>query len=233
MNAREPARAGREERSSTRLDEGLPRLIRWYRLGTDLRTEANMTTTYTWDVFATLDGFGSYGPDGDWGGYWNKQGPDLLERRLQLYEDDQRIVLGAKTFRQFTETLGLSTDSSGVDAWNLRMRSMPATVVSSTLRGPFDWPDATVCSGDGANIVAGLKADSDVPLRSHGSLMLNRALMTAGLVDFLQLTVFPVISGKTGTAPIFAGAADFDLELLDSRTLDDRTQELLYRPTLH
>jgi hypothetical protein len=29
------------------------------------------------------------------------------------------------------------------------------------------------------------------------------------------------------------GAADFDLELLESHTLDGRIQELIYRPTLH
>jgi hypothetical protein len=29
------------------------------------------------------------------------------------------------------------------------------------------------------------------------------------------------------------GAADFDLELVETRTLDGRTQELVYRPTLH
>jgi hypothetical protein len=29
-----------------------------------------MTATYTFDVFATLDGFGSYNSSGDWGGYW-------------------------------------------------------------------------------------------------------------------------------------------------------------------
>ena len=40
-----------------------------------------MTTTYTFDVFATLDGYGSYGPEGDWGGYWGKQGPELIARR--------------------------------------------------------------------------------------------------------------------------------------------------------
>jgi hypothetical protein len=31
----------------------------------------------------------------------------------------------------------------------------------------------------------------------------------------------------------FADAADFDLELMESRTLDGNTQELIYRPTLH
>jgi len=32
---------------------------------------------------------------------------------------------------------------------------------------------------------------------------------------------------------IFQGAADFDLELIESRTFDGNTQELIYRPTLH
>jgi dihydrofolate reductase len=107
-------------------------------------------------------------------------------------------------------------------------------VVSATLEGPLDWPGgATVVSGDAVDIVARLKEESGVPLRSHGSLSLNRALMAAGLVDRVQVTLFPVITGQTGTDPIFRGAADFDLELIESRTLDRHTQELIYRPTLH
>jgi dihydrofolate reductase len=88
-------------------------------------------------------------------------------------------------------------------------------------------------SGNAADIVARLKEESEVPLRSHGSLSLNRALMAAGLVDVVQVTLFPVITGQTGLDPIFRGAADFDLELIESLTRDGRTQELLYRPTLH
>jgi dihydrofolate reductase len=113
------------------------------------------------------------------------------------------------------------------------MRNLPATVVSNTLQGPLDWPDATVVKGDAVDVVARLKEESDVPLRSHGSLSMNRALMAAGLVDRLQVTLFPVVTGRTGLDRIFEGAADFDLELLGHRTLDDRIQELVYRPTLH
>jgi dihydrofolate reductase len=75
---------------------------------------------------------------------------------------------------------------------------MPATVVSTTLEGPLDWPDATVVSGDAVDVVARLKEESEVPLRSHGSLSMNRALMAAGLVDRVQVTLFPVITGQTG-----------------------------------
>jgi dihydrofolate reductase len=126
-----------------------------------------------------------------------------------------------------------TSDSDMHDPWVTRMRDLPAIVVSSTLEAPLDWPDATVVRGDAVDAVARLKAESDVPLRSHGSLSLNRALMAAGLVDRVQVTLFPVITGRTGVDPIFQGAADFDLQLLEGRTLDGHTQELIYRPILH
>lgn len=192
-----------------------------------------MTATYTWDVFCTLDGYGSYTEGADWGGYWSKQGPELLAHRAALFHTEQRMVFGATTFRETAQIMAAGVDPHTLDEWNVRTLTMPATVVSSTLTDTLGWPDATIVSGDAVEIVARLKAESDVPLRSQASLSLNRALMAAGLVDRLQVTIFPVISGRTGTSPVLGGATDFDLELLESRTLDGRTQELLYRPTLH
>jgi len=158
----------------------------------------------------------------------------ITRPRLSLYSAEQRIVFGANTFREFTQFLASDTEESDVaDSWVTRMRSWSATVVSTTLKGPLDWPNATIVSGDAIDVVARLKEESDVPLRSHGSLSLNRALMAAGLVDRMQVTLFPVITGQTGLEPIFQGAADFDLELLENRTLDSHIQELIYRPTLH
>ncbi|OBK17925.1 dihydrofolate reductase family protein [Mycobacterium asiaticum] len=192
-----------------------------------------MTATYTFDVFSSLDGFGGVN-GGDWGGYWGKQGPELLDHRLALYNAEQRMVLGANTYRLFAQMLASATEESEVrDPWVTRMRSLPATVVSNTLDGPLDWPNATVASGDAVDVVARLKKESDIPMRSHGSLSMNRALMAAGLVDRVQVTLFPVITGQTGDDPIFKGAADFDLELIEARTLDRHIQELIYRPTLH
>ena len=191
-----------------------------------------MTATYTWDVFSSIDGFGSF-TGGNWGGYWGKQGPELLARRLALYGEEQRMVFGAGTYRDLLELLGPSASESVLDPWVRRMRRLPATVVSSTLKEPLDWPDATLVPGDAVDVVARLKKESDLPLRSHGGLRMNRALMAAGLVDRVQLTLFPVITGETGARPIFEGAADFDLELMESQTFDGRVQELTYRPTLH
>src|SRR5215204_1885997 len=191
-----------------------------------------MSATYTFDVFSSLDGYGS--ASADWSGYWGKQGPALLDHRDALYGEEQRMVFGAETYRLFARMLAASTEESEVrDPWVTRMRNLPATVVSTTLEGALDWPDATVVSGDAVDVVDRLKEESEVPLRSHGSLSLNRALMAAGLVDYVQVTLFPVITGQTGLDPIFQGAADFDLELVENRTLDGYTQELVYRPTLH
>jgi dihydrofolate reductase len=191
-----------------------------------------MTATYTFDIFSSLDGYGSH--RGNWGGYWGKQGPELLDHRLALYGEEQRMVFGANTYREFVQMLASSTEESEVrDSWVTRMVNMPATVLSTTLKEPLDWPNGTVVSGNAVDVVARLKEESNVPLRSHGSLSLNRALMAAGLVDYVQVTLFPVITGQTGVGPIFQGAADFDLELIENRTLDDHIQELIYRPTLH
>jgi dihydrofolate reductase len=195
--------------------------------------EGIMAATYTFDVFSSLDGFGSVS-GGDWGGYWGKQGPELLDHRLALYSEEQRMVFGANTYRLFAQMLATSTDESEVrDPWVTRMVNLPATIVSTTLEGPLDWVDGTLASGDAVDVVARLKQESEVPLRSHGSLAMNRALMAAGLVDRVQVTLFPVITGQNGSAPIFKCAADFDLELLETRTLDGNIQELTYRPTLH
>ena len=154
-----------------------------------------MTATYTFDVFSSLDGYGA--ASANWTGYWGKQGPELLDRRLALYATDQRMVFGANTYREFMQMLASSTEESEVrDPWVTRMWNMPATGVDDAGR-PLDWPDATVVSGDAVDVVTRLKEESEVPLRSHGSLSMNRALMAASLVDHVQVTLFPVITGQT------------------------------------
>lgn len=188
-----------------------------------------MTTTYTFDVFSTLDGYSS--ASSGWTGYWGKQGPELLAHRLALYEPEQRMVFGATTHRQMSQML--ADPDQDLDPWVARMKALPLTVVSSTLDEPYEWPDATIARGDAVEVIGRLKEESEVPLRSHGSLSLNRALMAAGLVDRVQVTLFPVVTAKRGTDPVFAGGEEFDLELLETRTLDRDIQELVYRPTLH
>ncbi|WP_019201136.1 dihydrofolate reductase family protein [Tsukamurella sp. 1534] len=183
--------------------------------------------TYTYDVFMTLDGYGA----GDVEGYWGKQGPELLAHRALQYEADQLMVFGARTYREMAAILAEWSDP---DLWVARMCAHPLVVPSKTLN-PADvnavWPDTSVVAEDAVELVTRLKAESSVPLRSHGSVAMNRSLMAAGLVDVLQVTVFPMITGRIGAAPVFRQFADFDLELIESHVLDGRSIELRYRPT--
>src|SRR6185295_15313156 len=108
-----------------------------------------MTALYSFDVYTTLDGYGSYGPQGDWGGYWGKEGPEFLARRLDLYREPQRLVLGANTMRMFMQSIGPRAGSlKDVDPVNSAMRNLPTTVVSTTLEAPIDWPNATLLRGE-------------------------------------------------------------------------------------
>jgi dihydrofolate reductase len=193
-----------------------------------------VSATFTFDIFSTIDGYAS--ATGTYGGYWGKQGPEFLEHRFAQYGEKQRLVLGANTYRAMSAMLASSSEFTEVhDPWITRMVNLPTTVVSNTLQGPLDWPDATILTGDPIEAIARLKKESDVPLRSHGSLTLNRALLAAGLVDRLQVTIFPVINNRNqgGTDRIFDNTGDFDLELIESHTFDGHTQQLTYRPTLH
>ena len=98
-----------------------------------------MPATYTFDVFSSLDCYGT--ASANWTGYWGKQGPELLDHRLALYSAEQRMVFGANTYRAFARMLASSTEESDVrDPWVTRMWNLPATVVSTTLEGPLDWP---------------------------------------------------------------------------------------------
>ena len=129
--------------------------------------------SYTFDVFSTLDG---YGATDEWGGYWGKQGPELLDHRARLYDEDQLMVFGPTTYRMFSSFVLAGVE---FDPWVTRMSALPKIVISNSMAAdePLPWPNATVTRGDAVDVVAQLKRESDLPLRSHGSLSMNRALM--------------------------------------------------------
>jgi hypothetical protein len=61
---------------------------------------------------SSLDGYGA--ASANWTGYWGKQGPELLDHRLALYDAEQRMVFGANTYRAFARMLASSTEESEV-----------------------------------------------------------------------------------------------------------------------
>lgn len=179
--------------------------------------------SYTVDWFMTLDGFGS-GPEA----YWGKDGPELREQRAQTYGDpDQTLVFGGNTYRLFQKFAPPEDDPS-----HSPLNEATKIAISRTLQEPLTWKNTTLIAEDALDAIPRLKAESPVDLRSHGSIAMNRALLQAGLVDRLELMVFPVITGASGSDPLFAGLPDVDLELVDSQVYDGRMQQLTYVPTV-
>ena len=148
-----------------------------------------MSTTLTVDFFCSIDG---YGMAKGWPGYWGKEGPELIEDRVRTFAQGQVLVFGATTFRQFRKFVTMF-DGPYYDSLN----ELPKLVFSSTLEEPLGWQNSTVINEDAVTAIERLKRTTDVPMRSHGSISLNRALLAAGLVDRIEVMMFPVISGRT------------------------------------
>ncbi len=181
--------------------------------------------SFTVDFFSTLDGNGSAK---GWPGYWGKEGPELREDRVRTFGQDQVLVFGATTFREFRQFV-VEYDEPYYDS----MTALPKLVFSSTLEEPLGWENSALVKEDAVTTVERLKRETAVPMRSHGSISLNRALLAAGLVDRLEVMVFPAITGSAGYAALFKDGPEFDLELVDSTVLDGRTLKLVYTPHLH
>lgn len=182
-------------------------------------------STLTIDLFSSLDGFAAAE---DRPGYWGKEGPELMAWLEEQLAEDHIIVMGANTYRTMSQIVAEEEDPTFA-----RMAEIPKVVFSKTLKPPLTWANTQVVAEGAVTALRRMKEEGSVPMRTMGSISLNKSLLREGLVDTLQLVVFPVVTGQTGLQPIFADWPDLDLELVTSRTFDGRMQLLRYVPTLH
>ncbi|MGX1372617.1 dihydrofolate reductase [Streptomyces canus] len=181
-----------------------------------------MMQTLTVDVFLSVDGWaGSVTSPG----YFGYLGPDLEEWVARESARPQLVILGRRTY----EALAGLPDQARDDS--TRRLTETRTVVFSTTVEATSWPHTRICRDDLLGEVARLKRDSDVPLRTMGSLSVARQLLGAHLVDRLRLMTFPLLVGPSGREPFFAEVASADLELVGNRVLDGRVLLIEYRPT--
>jgi hypothetical protein len=125
---------------------------------------------------------------------------------------------------------GTAEEGVAIDEFNDKLRAGGHWVFAAGLADPTV---STVIDEDAVTAIERLKRTTDVPMRSHGSISLNRALLAAGLVDRLEVMVFPAITGRAGYASLLQDGAEFDLDLIESTVLDGRTVKLVYAPHLH
>ena len=171
------------------------------------------------DMFVSLDG---YAKGVDYGPYFDYGGPELDGWVAQALATPQVLLMGRVTY-------GLLAEMSG-DPSSGPMNEQPKAVFSNTLAEPLSWPNTRLLSGDFAGAMATLKKESDVPIRSIGSLRLVRGLIEHGLLDRLRLLVFPLVVGDRGREPMFAGHPGTGFALAGTTVLDSRLVLLEYRP---
>jgi dihydrofolate reductase len=175
----------------------------------------------TADLFVSADGY-ALGENA--GPYFGYGGPEL-DRWVQAQLSQPHLdVMGRVTYE------ALAAVSTGSDPAGARMTAQAKAVVSNTLREPLTWPNTRLIDGDAGAAITSLKRESDVPLRTVGSLTLVRSLFGLKLVDRLRLAVFPLVLGPDGREPAFAGYQRTGLDLIGSTVLDGRIVLLEYRP---
>jgi dihydrofolate reductase len=175
------------------------------------------------DFITSLDG---YGAAEGWPGWWGLEGPEYLAWLNEQPEKSYTVLMGANTYRLMSGFA--SAGEPGTDV----LAAFSKVVFSSTLEEPLSWANTQLVKGDAATAVREMKETSAAPMRTMGSLTLCRALLTAGLVDRFRVVVFPVITGATGRDRIYDGYPDVALDMISSRTFDDRLQLVEYRPTV-
>ncbi|MEB3365805.1 dihydrofolate reductase family protein [Saccharopolyspora mangrovi] len=177
------------------------------------------------DFIVSLDG---YAAAEGWPGFWGMEGPEYLDWIASSDEKEHVSLMGATTYRLMS---GFAVEAPA-EPGLAELTAMPKVVFSSTLTAPLTWENSELVTGDAVEAVRELKQRETRPLRTIGSLALSRSLLEAGVVDRFRLVIFPVITGKTGRERIFDGYPDIKLDLIRSRTFDDRLQLLEYAPTV-
>lgn len=175
----------------------------------------------TIDFITSLDGFGA--AEG-WPGLWGMGNQEYYDWLAEDSKTEYAVLMGAKTYRLF---VGLAEQNP---EWMEDLARRTKYVFSRTLDTPLYWDNATLVDRDAVEAVRSLKQDSDVPLRTLGSLSLCRALLTAGLVDRYRVVVFPVVNGATGQDRIYDEWPDVRLRSVDARTFDGGLQLLEFVP---
>lgn len=186
------------------------------------------------DFISSLDG---YAAAEGWPGWWGLEGPEYLAWLGEQPERDYTILMGANTYRVMSEFAAGAASAEGdegsdEDAANTALTRASKVVFSSSMESPPSWANTRLVEGDAVEAVRTMKREGESPMRTLGSLALARSLLRAGLADRFRVVVFPVITGTTGTNPIYDGYPDVSLKMVASRTFDGRLQLLEYVPTV-
>lgn len=159
-----------------------------------------MSRLVRYQVAVSLDGFIA-GPNGEYD--WIVMDPAI--DFAALYKEFDTVIMGRKTYE-------LAAAQGGHGA----MPGMEVVVFSRTLR-PATYPGVRILHDDPRDVVKALKARSGRDIWLFGGGELFRSLLTAGVVDTVEVAVMPVLLGSG--IPLLPPGATAKLKLADQKTL--------------
>ena len=169
-------------------------------------------------LFVSVDGVVE-APDTWTGPYFSPELGQLIE---SMMDDGDTLLLGRVTYQGFAAAFG--GQSGGMAD---RMNAFPKVVVSTTL-GRADWQNSTLISGNVTEEITKLKQRPGRNINMSGSGTLVTWLLRGGLLDQLDLLVFPVVVGHGKR--LFAGeGGQAGLKLAGSQTFSTGVVHLSYQ----
>ena len=184
--------------------------------------------------FMTLDGVaqapGAPDEDRDGGfvhGGWQaplgdeESGEVIFERARSM----DALLLGRKTYEIFADYWPTAPEEIPFTGL---LNGVPKYVASRTFAGPLTWQGATLVTGDFAESITAMKERHD-EVHVIGSLDLVQSLLRFGLVDRLNLWLYPVLLGS-GKQVFAGGTVPTALRLTESATYRSGTLQLVYEP---
>jgi dihydrofolate reductase len=176
--------------------------------------------------FISLDGV--IGEPQNWSfPYW---GDDIAAfKNAELFGDDtmagsDTMLLGRVTYEGFAQAW---PGRKGADPFSTRFNEAEKVVVSNTLT-EATWENSHVLQGDLATGVNELKSRDGGDIYVHGSKMLVKSLMDAGLVDRFHLIVYPLVLGEG--VKLFDEGKTAKLKLVEARPFASGAVAMIYEP---
>jgi dihydrofolate reductase len=170
-------------------------------------------------LYMSLDGVVE-SPDKWIGPYFSEE---LGQTVGSLIAAGDTLLLGRVTYEGFASAF--AGQSGGVAD---QMNTMPKVVVSTTLERA-EWQNSTLIKGNIVEETTRLKQRPGKNINISGSATLVRWLLREGLLDELNLLVFPIILGSAKR--LFESVTDqMPLRLVDLRAFSTGVVQLVYAP---
>jgi dihydrofolate reductase len=148
-----------------------------------------------------------------------QSGADMFESARTM----NALLLGRKTYEIFADYWPKAPEEI---PFTRLLNDVPKYVASHSLADPLAWQGSTLLTGDLADSITALKERYD---ETHviGSLDLAQSLLRLGLVDRLNLWLYPLVLGS-GKKVFGGGAVPTALRLTKSVTYPNGTLQLTY-----